>query len=259
MGLCGMRQRLAYADVRQTEVVIHVIQSERLPQPVFALAQRADPSLDRGDMLPDAAVDPLHKGGVDVPAVWRQDVVDGFEGAKHHVVRHVDETPAPHGLHHLRLEQVGQGHPARLGCWTLRLPARWLPPLLIVGEQGCRVRSKSIGQKERRTIGRQHLSDVVDEALRHRQGARADVDGHQQLGHGIDGHSDPVRRARQALDRLGLTALPILDGTEYGIQLIALLLLDVDLTEAGYNGFCGSCSTPFSEPEISKFSSQLSA
>ncbi len=27
----------------------------------------------------------------------------------------------------------------------------------------------------------------------------------------------------------------------------------------GYNGFCGSCSTPFMEPETSKFSSQLSA
>ena len=29
--------------------------------------------------------------------------------------------------------------------------------------------------------------------------------------------------------------------------------------EAGYNGFCGSCSTPFIEPQTSKFSSQLSA
>jgi transposase len=28
---------------------------------------------------------------------------------------------------------------------------------------------------------------------------------------------------------------------------------------AGYNGICGSCSTPFMEPETSKFSSQLSA
>jgi hypothetical protein len=26
-----------------------------------------------------------------------------------------------------------------------------------------------------------------------------------------------------------------------------------------YNGFCGSCSTPFIEPETSKFSSQFSA
>jgi len=32
-----------------------------LPQPVFALAQRADPSPDRGDMLADGEVDPLHE------------------------------------------------------------------------------------------------------------------------------------------------------------------------------------------------------
>jgi hypothetical protein len=32
---------------------------------------------------------------------------------------------------------------------------------------------------------------------------------------------------------------------------------DTDLS--GYNGFCGSCSTPFIEPQTSKFSSQLSA
>ena len=31
------------------------------------------------------------------------------------------------------------------------------------------------------------------------------------------------------------------------------------IKQPGYNGFCGSCSTPFIEPETSKFSSQLSA
>ena len=32
-----------------------------------------------------------------------------------------------------------------------------------------------------------------------------------------------------------------------------------EFSYAGYNGFCGCCSTPFIEPETSKFSSQLSA
>ena len=45
-----------------------VIQGQLLPQPVFALAQRADPAPDRGHMLADGEVDPLHEGGVDVPA-----------------------------------------------------------------------------------------------------------------------------------------------------------------------------------------------
>ena len=37
----------------------------------------------------------------------------------------------------------------------------------IVGEQGWHILAKSVRQKERRTVGRQHLSDVVDEALRY--------------------------------------------------------------------------------------------
>jgi hypothetical protein len=31
-------------------------------------------------------------------------VLDGFQGAKHHAVLHVDQTPAPHGLDHLRIQ-----------------------------------------------------------------------------------------------------------------------------------------------------------
>jgi len=34
---------------------------------------------------------------------------------------------------------------------------------------------------------------------------------------------------------------------------------DTPINFSGYNGFCGSCSTPFIEPQTSKFSSQLSA
>jgi hypothetical protein len=68
--------------------------SQLLPQPVFALAQRADPSPDRGHMLTDGEVDPFHEGGVDVPTQGGQDVINGLEGAKHHAVLHGDQTPA---------------------------------------------------------------------------------------------------------------------------------------------------------------------
>ena len=54
-----------------------------LPQPVFALAERADPAPDRGDMLADAEVDPLHEGGSDVPTKRSEEVLDGLQGAKH--------------------------------------------------------------------------------------------------------------------------------------------------------------------------------
>ena len=102
------------------------------------------------------------------------------------------------------------------------MPPRRLHPVPIVGEQGRQVLSKSIGQKQRRTVGRQYLGDVVDEALCHGLGTLADVDRHQQFGHRIDGHPDPVRRAGQAFDRLGLTDLTLLDGAEHRIQFIKL-------------------------------------
>ncbi len=39
-----------------------------LPQPVFALAQRADPAADRGDMLPEGEVDPVTVDGGIAPS-----------------------------------------------------------------------------------------------------------------------------------------------------------------------------------------------
>jgi hypothetical protein len=39
-----------------------------LPQPVFALAQRADPAPDRGDMLPDGEVEPVTVDGGIAPS-----------------------------------------------------------------------------------------------------------------------------------------------------------------------------------------------
>ena len=62
----------------QAEIVIAMEYSQLLPQPVFALAQRADPSPDRGDMLPDGEVDPLHAGRIDVPAMRRQHGIECF-------------------------------------------------------------------------------------------------------------------------------------------------------------------------------------
>ena len=66
----------------QTEIIVDLIQRQLLPQPVFALAQRADPSPDHGDMLTDGEVDPLHEGRVDVPPEWGQDVIDGLQGKR---------------------------------------------------------------------------------------------------------------------------------------------------------------------------------
>jgi hypothetical protein len=48
----------------QTEIVVTMEDRQLLPHPAFALAQRTDPAPDRGNMLPDGEVKPLHEGGI---------------------------------------------------------------------------------------------------------------------------------------------------------------------------------------------------
>jgi hypothetical protein len=81
--------------------------------------------------------------------------------------------------------------------------------------------------KERRPVGRQHLRDVVDHALGHRQGAIADLDREEQFALGVHRDPHPLGGTGQALDGLGLRDLAILDRTEHRIELIELQLLDV--------------------------------
>src|SRR5215510_2976952 len=59
VGGLGLGQRQAYAGMGQTEVIIDMIYGQLLPQTVLALAQRADPSSDRGHMLAEAEVEPV--------------------------------------------------------------------------------------------------------------------------------------------------------------------------------------------------------
>ena len=208
------------------EIVIAVEHGQLLPQPIFALAQRGDPSPDRGDMLTDGEVDPLHEGGVDVPTKGGQEVIDGLQGTKHHAVLHVGQAPAPHGLHHVRREQPGQWHPAGFGRWTFVLATCWRHPVAIVGQQGRHILPKAIREQERRTVGGHDLRDVVDKALRHGPRAIPDVKRAQECALGVHGDPDPLRRTLQALNGVGLADLTILDRAEQGKQLIELHLPD---------------------------------
>src|SRR5262249_54418159 len=61
-GRVGMGQGPAYALMGQKELVVTVEHGQLLPQPVFALAQRADPSPDRGHMLTDGEIEPVTVG-----------------------------------------------------------------------------------------------------------------------------------------------------------------------------------------------------
>src|SRR5215510_1044790 len=115
-----------------TEIIVAMEDGHLLPQSVFTLAQRADPAPDRGDMLADAEVEPLHKGRVDVPAMRSQHGIDRLQGAEHHAVLHPHQAPAPHGLQHLRVEQLRLWHPTRLRRGACDLSPWWLYPVPIV-------------------------------------------------------------------------------------------------------------------------------
>jgi hypothetical protein len=102
-------------------------------------------------------------------------MIDGFQRAKHHAVRHVDQAPAPHGLDHLRVEQTRQGHPARLGQRAFVLASWRLYPVSIVRQQGRQILPEPIGQKQRGAVRGQHLGHLMDHALRHGRAAFPDV------------------------------------------------------------------------------------
>jgi len=61
-------QGLTETSVRQAKVVVRLIERQLLAQPLLALAQRADPSSDRRDMLAHRQVDTLDERGIDMQA-----------------------------------------------------------------------------------------------------------------------------------------------------------------------------------------------
>src|SRR5438105_13533029 len=83
-------------------------------------------------MLTNREVGPLDERGVDLPAVRGEHLLDSLEGAEHHAMAHMDQTPPAYSLDHLRIAQPGQGHPTGLGHWALCLPAYWLYPVPLV-------------------------------------------------------------------------------------------------------------------------------
>jgi hypothetical protein len=182
-------------------------------------------------MLAAAEVDALDDGGVALPAAGRPHLLDRRQRAAHDPVSHADQTAPPDRRDHLCVEEVRQWPPARLGRRAFRLVAGRLDPLPIRRAPSREILPKAIGAKQGGAGGRQDLRDMVDKARRQRQGARADVDGPQELGHGIQGHPDPGRGTGQAFDGLGRREVSVLDRTEHRLQLITVQLLAVQITQ----------------------------
>ena len=195
MGRDRLGHGLAYAGVRQDKVVIPVRPGALLSEAVLPLAQRGDATPNRRHGLAQAEGEALHDGGVDLPAVDREHLLDCTEGTEDDAVLHVDQAPAPYGLHSLRIVQRGQRRPARRGRRALGLTAGRLRPRPLVGQQGRQILPKPISEQQRGTVGGQDLRDMVDHARRHREGAIPAIDRQQQLRHGVAGRPHPVWRA----------------------------------------------------------------
>ena len=137
----------------QTEIIVDMIQRQLLPQALLALAQRIDTPPHRRHMLADGQVDPLHERGVDLPAAGRQHLLHRLQGAEHHAVAHPYQPTAPYGLDHLRREELGQWHPARRRQGPCGLPTLGVNPVAEVRQQRRQVLPKTIGEKQRGTVG----------------------------------------------------------------------------------------------------------
>jgi len=111
------------------------------------------------------------------------------------------------------------------------MAAREVNPLAVVGNQRREVLAKPVGEKQRGTVRCQDLCDLMDQALRHRQGTIPHVDGQDQLAHRVHRDPHPVRGTGQALDRLLLAALTVFDGTEQGEEFVHLHLLNVEIAQ----------------------------
>src|SRR5215470_78142 len=98
--------------MRQAEIVVAMVQRELLPQADLTLAHRGDPPPHGSHMLAEVQIEALHKRGVDLPAVHREHLLNGLQGAEHHAVSDPHQASPPYGLDDLGVEELWPWHPA---------------------------------------------------------------------------------------------------------------------------------------------------
>src|SRR5207244_9885167 len=133
---------------------------------------------------------------------------------------YVKEHPSVNSFYRVGVEQLEQRNQARLGRRASGLATRRLYPVTEMRHDSGKIIPVPVTQKEWHTPGRQQLSDLMKDGLRHRQGALADLDVQQQLGLGLDRRPDPVGRPRKPLDRLGCPDVAVSYRTEHGVEFI---------------------------------------
>jgi len=88
-----------------------------------------------------------------------------------------------------------------------------------------------VRQKQRHTVRRQHLNELMQDALGHGQRAGAHIDDQQQLALRVYGRPDPGGRTLQALDRLVVADQTGGEVPQHRVQLVELQLFHVHVTE----------------------------
>ncbi len=109
-------------------------------------------------MLANHQVGTLDEGRIDLPAVRCKYLLNRSQSAEHHAVTDVL-------LDHLRIEELGQRHSARLRRCILSPPAWRLYPLPEMRQQRRHIFFETICEEQWR---RQHLRHVMDSASRRR-------------------------------------------------------------------------------------------
>jgi hypothetical protein len=76
----------------QTEIRVDMLHGQLLPQPIFALAERADTPANRGHMLAAGQVEAFDKRRVALPAVRGEPLLDRLKGPAHDAVMDAEHT-----------------------------------------------------------------------------------------------------------------------------------------------------------------------
>src|SRR5262245_60802577 len=128
----------------------------------------------------------FHECRVDLPATGGQHLLHSLTRSEDHPVTDAYQAPAPRRFDDLRIEQLGQRHPARLGHRACSLAARRLYPGAEMAQQRGPIFLQPVGQEQRDATRREYLHDLMDNALGHGLRARANRARQQQLALRVD-------------------------------------------------------------------------
>src|SRR6266850_3324152 len=132
-------------------------------------------------MLAKVQMQALDNAGIDRPPSLGQDRRDGLCRAEDDAVGYTDDASTPRGRDDLGIEEPGPRHPAWLGLRAFGLLALGRHPLAVVRDERGKILPETVGQEQRGAVRRQHLRDVMNETLSHRQGALTDIHGQYEL------------------------------------------------------------------------------